>query len=115
MAGKIYPDPCQSQSGRSFIDLNYCFVSLCCDNLSEDHFIITFDDIKYIDWRYVDIKKKTGKLYQIVNLLGINMMPTVLVFLASIPAFLYIVNGNEFSLVNIIGFVVMIVIAAMFY
>lgn len=73
------------------------------------NFIITFDDIRYIDWRYVDIKKKTGKFYQIVNLLGINLMPTVLVFLASIPAFLYVVNYVEFSFIHIIGFVVMII------
>lgn len=72
------------------------------------NFIITFDDIKYIDWRYVDIKNKTGKFYQIVNLLGINMMPTLLVFLASVPAFLYVINGNEFEFISIIGFIIMV-------
>ncbi len=71
------------------------------------NFIITFNDITYIDWRYVNIKKQTGKLYQIVNLLGINMMPTLLVFLASLPAFYYVINGNEFDALNIIGLFIM--------
>ena len=71
------------------------------------NFVITFNDITYIDWRYVNIKKQTGKLYQIVNLLGINMMPTLLVFLASLPAFYYVINGNEFDALNIIGLFIM--------
>ena len=71
------------------------------------NFIITFNDITYIDWRYVNLKKQTGKLYQIVNLLGINMMPTLLVFLASVPAFYYVINGNEFDALNIIGLSIM--------
>ncbi len=73
------------------------------------NFIITFNDIKYCDWRYTDLKNKTGKLYQIVNLLGIHMMPTLLVFLASIPALLYVINGCDFETLNIIGYAVILI------
>lgn len=72
------------------------------------NFIITFDDIKYIDWRYKEIKNKTGLFYQPVNLLGINMMPTLLVYLASVPAFLYVINDNKFSFLNVIGLIIII-------
>ena len=37
------------------------------------------------DWRYVDIKEKTGKLYWPVSFAGIHMFPTVEVFLACLP------------------------------
>ena len=71
------------------------------------NFIITFNDIRYIDWRYKELKEKTGKLYQIVNLLGIHMMPTILVFIASLPALVY-ARGYEFSIFDLIGYVVII-------
>lgn len=72
------------------------------------NFIYGFNDISYIDWRYSSIKNKTGKLYQIVSLLGIHLVPTFIVFFASIPSFLYIINGQEFSLLQLIGLAIMI-------
>lgn len=72
------------------------------------NFIKGFDDISYIDWRYNMLKEKTGSLYQIVNLTGIHLFPTVIVFLASIPAYLYIINGFEFEPLNLIGIAVMV-------
>ncbi|WP_322481247.1 DUF1295 domain-containing protein [Thermogemmatispora sp.] len=37
--------------------------------------------LEHEDWRYVDIRKSTGRWYWPVSLLGIHLMPTVLVFL----------------------------------
>ena len=54
------------------------------------------------------LREKTGSLYQIVNLAGIHLFPTVIVFLASIPAYLYIINGFEFEPLNLIGIAVMV-------
>ena len=67
----------------------------------------TFNDISYIDWRYKSIKEKTGKLYQIVNLIGICLVPTIIVYAASIPSFLFIMKDYEFKFIEIIGFIVM--------
>ena len=72
------------------------------------NFIITFGDIKYCDWRYTELKEKTGKLYQFVNLFGIQMMPTLLVFYASTPAFMYIINGYDFNAFNLFGYFLII-------
>ena len=72
------------------------------------NFIHGFNDISYIDWRYKQIKEKTGKLYQIVSLLGIHLVPTFVVFFASVPSFLYVINNNSFELLNLIGLVIMI-------
>jgi len=40
--------------------------------------------LDHADWRYVDLQKQTGALWWLVNLLGIHLMPTVLVFLGCI-------------------------------
>ena len=72
------------------------------------NFVITFDDITYIDWRYKMLKEKTGKLYPLVNLLGIHMFPTLIVYLASLPYFMYIINNLEFSFLDLFGYLIMI-------
>ena len=71
------------------------------------NYIKTFNDISYIDWRYKQIKEKTGKMYQIVNLIGICLVPTIIVYVASIPSFLFVINNYEFEYIQIIGYVIM--------
>jgi len=36
--------------------------------------------LEHEDWRYVDLQRRTGRLYWIVSLLGIHAMPTLWVF-----------------------------------
>ena len=66
------------------------------------NFIIGFHSLGYVDWRYKMLKEKSGKFYQVVNLFGICMFPTLVVYLASLPAIAY-VTITEFSLLDIIG------------
>ncbi|WP_295935275.1 DUF1295 domain-containing protein [uncultured Alistipes sp.] len=47
----------------------------------------TFRNLSQQDWRYDKYKKQSGKMWHLVNFGGINMMPTVIVFLAMVPAF----------------------------
>ena len=72
------------------------------------NFLIGFNDISYIDWRYKQIKEKCGKLYQFVSLIGIHLIPTFVVYFASVPSFMYIINGLDFSPFNFIGLAVML-------
>ena len=72
------------------------------------NFIRGFNDISYIDWRYAQIKQKTGRAYQLVSLLGIHLVPTFVVFFASVPSFLYVINGESFEALQIVGLLVMI-------
>jgi steroid 5-alpha reductase family enzyme len=44
-------------------------------------------DLTMEDFRYQDFRTKTGKLYWLVDLFGIELMPTVLVFAACLPLF----------------------------
>ncbi len=46
----------------------------------------TFTGMNAQDWRYTMLRHKTGKLYPAVNLLGIHLMPTLIVYLCVLPA-----------------------------
>ncbi|MBW2267669.1 MAG: DUF1295 domain-containing protein [Deltaproteobacteria bacterium] len=47
------------------------------------------------DWRYVDIKAKTGALYWPASLFGIHLLPTLWVFLALLPVYAVMTRGVE--------------------
>lgn len=46
----------------------------------------TFGGMKYQDWRYTKLGKDTGKFYPVINFAGIHMVPTLVVYGATIPA-----------------------------
>lgn len=50
----------------------------------------TFPNLNKQDWRYDMYKDRFPRLWHIVNFTGINLMPTIVVFLAMIPGFLLI-------------------------
>lgn len=50
----------------------------------------TFPDLNRQDWRYDMYKEKFPRLWHLVNFTGINLMPTIVVFLAMVPGFLLI-------------------------
>ncbi|GKT18320.1 Protein of unknown function DUF1295 like protein [Aduncisulcus paluster] len=58
------------------------------------------------DWRYDDLKSKTGKLYWIVSFFGIHMFPTVLVFLGCLPLWPAMLSPSSFSIWDILGIVI---------
>ena len=66
------------------------------------NFILGFHSLEYVDWRYKMLKQKSGKLYQAVNLFGICMFPTLVVYACSLPAIVY-ASIQDFSLLDIIG------------
>ena len=73
------------------------------------NFITTFHDLSYVDWRYKMLKEKTKIFYPIVNLLGIHLVPTIIVYVASIPLFYYILNDITFNYLSIIGIIIMLI------
>ncbi|MCC6333038.1 MAG: DUF1295 domain-containing protein [Myxococcales bacterium] len=48
--------------------------------------------LKHEDWRYVDLRQKTGKAYWLVSLVGLHFLPTAMVFLGLLPL-IYGVNA----------------------
>lgn len=41
--------------------------------------------LSHVDWRYVDLRAKTGRAYPLVDLFGIHLFPTLLVFAGCLP------------------------------
>jgi steroid 5-alpha reductase family enzyme len=46
------------------------------------------------DWRYVDLRAKSGAAYVLVDLFGIHLMPTVLVFVGCLPLWLILTSSS---------------------
>ena len=68
------------------------------------NFIIGFHGLDYVDWRYAMLREKSGRLFQVVNLMGICMFPTLVVYLASVPLFVYATLPFEsFTYFDLIG------------
>ena len=60
------------------------------------------------DWRYVMLKQKNPKLFFITNLFGINLMPTLLVYLGTVPLYYVIFNNSVINGFSIFGLIIMI-------
>lgn len=69
---------------------------------------VVWRGISHQDWRYTMYREKMPQFWFFVNFFGINMMPTVLVFLAMIPAYFAIANVQKMTWLMGIGFVLCI-------
>jgi steroid 5-alpha reductase family enzyme len=65
------------------------------------NWMLTFRGLLEQDWRYDQIKNSTGKFYPIVNLLGIQLMPTLIVF-ACIAPLVYVILQNKASFLQVL-------------
>ena len=65
----------------------------------------TFKNLNSEDWRYAKYRKEQNPfIFQIINFFGLTMMPTVIVFLVMIPAFLVIEAAFQANVVCWLGF-----------
>lgn len=46
----------------------------------------TFHGLTHQDWRYTMLREQTGIAYPLVNLIGIHMVPTLIVYACTLPA-----------------------------
>ena len=71
------------------------------------NFLRRWQGFKHEDWRYEDIRKKTGRYFWIVSFLGIHLFPTIIVFLACIPAYFAITqSSNPVNILDLLAFIV---------
>lgn len=57
----------------------------------------TFRGMKHQDWRYDKFKNENRRFWFFINLFGINVMPTIVVYLALIPAALFVAASPDFN------------------
>ena len=62
----------------------------------------TFNNLYHQDWRYTMLKQKTGKLYPIVNFVGIHMVPTLVVYGCVLPAVYAIITGLTVTVASVL-------------
>lgn len=69
---------------------------------------LSFKNLTKQDWRYSMLKEKTKKLYYLVNLLGIHMFPTIVVYLCMVPMINYLIINfrNYYSYLGIIAMLI---------
>lgn len=59
------------------------------------------------DWRYVDLRKKTGKAYWLVSFAALHFFPTVMTYLGSLPLVTALVDARAgFSWLDLLAAVV---------
>lgn len=77
------------------------------------NFLIGFRNLRHQDWRYLMFKEKYPKIFPLLNLLGIHLMPTIIVFIALIPALNFIGDvtkpGFEPTLMTIVAYAVIFI------
>jgi steroid 5-alpha reductase family enzyme len=60
-----------------------------------------WDGLGHIDWRYVDFEKKTGRWFWLVSFAGLQLAPTLWVYLGCLPLYPALVDStNPFGLLN---------------
>ncbi|MBF9015108.1 MULTISPECIES: DUF1295 domain-containing protein [unclassified Oceanispirochaeta] len=66
---------------------------------------IDWPGLNHEDWRYKDFRMKFKKLFWPISFLAIHLFPTLIVFLASIPAYLVLTGSNR--ALNVFDFIAM--------
>ena len=69
----------------------------------------TFHGLTHQDWRYTMLKEKTGKLYPIVNFLGIHLVPTLIVYGCTLPAVFTLTESPAFNAGSAVFFAMSII------
>lgn len=62
----------------------------------------TFANLTAQDWRYTMLKEKTKAFYPVINFIGIHMVPTLIVYLCTLPAVIAIQTKADLNPISIV-------------
>ncbi len=62
------------------------------------NWMITFPGLHQQDWRYDQLKQQSGRFFPLVNLFGIQVMPTLIVYACLLPGFYYLKLGGGMNI-----------------
>ena len=72
------------------------------------NWMITFEGLHQQDWRYDQLEQMSKGFFPLVNLLGIQIMPTLIVYACLLPGFYYLVRGGGLNLGTVFGLLTII-------
>ena len=67
------------------------------------NWVIGWKSLAQQDWRYTMLHDTNPKLYFLTNLFGINLIPTLFVFAALVPAYLTTLAHGELTILTLVG------------
>jgi len=71
------------------------------------NFLIRWRGLDDEDWRYADLRTRTGGAFWLVSLFGLHLMPTALVFLGMIPVFAVLTApSTPFGILDVVALAV---------
>ncbi|MEJ2277460.1 MAG: DUF1295 domain-containing protein [Candidatus Lokiarchaeota archaeon] len=63
--------------------------------------------LSHEDWRYKDLRTENGNKFWIVNLVGIQLMPTILVYLGSLSIYtVFYMSNQNLTILDVIAFII---------
>lgn len=75
------------------------------------NWVYTFGGLGSQDWRYTMLEEKSGAYYPLVNFFGIHLVPTLVVYAATLPAVYIIENKTPFN-IGVLIFAIIAILAA---
>jgi len=72
----------------------------------------TFKNLNTQDWRYDGFKRRYPRAFQIISFFGINLFPTIVVYLCLLPGIAFIEKSSVNAL-TVIGFIVCVAAATL--
>lgn len=71
------------------------------------NWVYTFKGLMFEDWRYTKFRDECNAfVFHLINFWGLNMVPTIVVFLAMLPAFELLKCGGDVNWLTVVGFLV---------
>lgn len=97
-----------SDAGRmDALDMLYIAVFTVWGVRLTRNWMIGWRGMAHQDWRYTMLRDKNPKIWFLTNFFGINMMPTLIVFVNLLPAYFCAISDTDMlNAVSILGFVV---------
>jgi steroid 5-alpha reductase family enzyme len=72
------------------------------------NWMITFHGLHEQDWRYDLLQRKSGQYFPLVNLFGIQIMPTLIVYACLLPGFYYLMHGGGINIGVVLGLLLIV-------
>lgn len=67
----------------------------------------TFRGMSHEDWHYTKFRTQCHPvIFHLINFFGLNMVPTIVVFLGMLPAFSLTTDSGALNIITVIGFVI---------